>query len=195
MKFEKIITNPWFITIAGGFIFFFLGFIFYKGNIQTKGNYSPGIVKGNYVARDKISGNKVETRNVTINKNVTQTATGDNITQLATTGPIIIDNRKKNPPYVVTGKPLCFNKPQNKLFITKHEWSSQNYVPYVSFTVSARTIIDYKVTPLNAGITQYGSRSGKQDDGTWHESIFGFIGKYLMKITTTEPEEIKIEMK
>lgn len=81
MKRKKIIKNPWFIGISIALLFFILGLIFYKGYIQTEGDYSPGVVEGDYqkgddVARDKVEGDyiagdsilgdKIEAENVTI---------------------------------------------------------------------------------------------------------------------------------
>jgi hypothetical protein len=78
---KRFLKNPWFIGMSIALFFFILGLIFYKGNIQTKGDYSPGVVEGDYqigddIARDKIEGNyiggdnisgdKVEIENVTI---------------------------------------------------------------------------------------------------------------------------------
>lgn len=61
MNIKKILKNPWLI----GAFFFLLGLPFiYKGYIyiQTKGNYSPGFVEGDYIGGDKVEGDKIEAK-------------------------------------------------------------------------------------------------------------------------------------
>jgi len=80
MKLKKILKNPWFI----GIIFFLLGLIFYKGNIQTSGNKSPGSVEGNFIAEDQVLGDKIKVEGdyvkgdkYEVNQNINQKSPSD----------------------------------------------------------------------------------------------------------------------
>jgi len=126
-----------------------------------------------------------------------QAVTGNDNVQVATTGdnsPIIIDNRKESRKHIVKGNRLSKSQPEGKFFVTKYKFYSDHHIPYVSFTVFADTIVDCQIISLTTAIMTRGSRRGKQEDGSWHESIFGFSGKYLMSIKTTRPEDIEIKI-
>jgi len=77
--------NPWFITIVGGLIvsliIFILGLIFYKGYIKTKGNYSPGIVEGDYKAGDTVSGDKIINYETIIKNEIAKTDPSNVVTE------------------------------------------------------------------------------------------------------------------
>ena len=79
--------NPWFITIIGGLIFFILGLIVYKGcivykgYIRTKGDYSPGIVEGNYQAGDTVSGDKIINYGTIIKNEIAKTDQNNIVTE------------------------------------------------------------------------------------------------------------------
>lgn len=129
--------------------------------------------------------------------NVHQASTGNNVVQMATTGdnsPIVVNNLTESKKYIVRGNLVSSNKALGDLFVSEYEVYSRHHIPYVSFTVRADTIVDFQVKPLATGIVEYGSHSGKQDDGSWHESIFGFSGKYLLSIKTSAPDSIKLEI-
>lgn len=66
---KKLFKNPWFIAISAGLLFFILtGIIYHRRNTQTEGDYSPGVVEGNYRIGDDVRGDKMEVGNVYIGK-------------------------------------------------------------------------------------------------------------------------------
>lgn len=73
MRLKKIIKNPWFISFSVALLFFILGIFLYKENVETQGNYSPGIVKGNYQAGDSIAGDKITNYYTVIEKEIAKT--------------------------------------------------------------------------------------------------------------------------
>ena len=130
-----------------------------------------------------------------INKDVTQTATGDNITQVATTGdnsPIIIDNRKEILSNKIKTTTLSYNEFQEDFFVTKVELYSQHPIPNVYFAAHAKTIVEFDVSHQRAGVYMIG-HSGRRED-FWFTNIPNFGGKYLLVVKTKESEKVKIEI-
>lgn len=181
-------------AIIAGVFMLIIKFIPDKETIKTMGTHSPGAVSGNYTSGDHVVSDKIEAKNTTINKDVIQTATGDNITQVATTGdnsPIIINARKEELSHTIQAKQIYYNKAVGSLFITKIELYSQHPIPNVYFAAYAKSIVEFDVRPQRTGMSQAG-HSGKRED-FWFTNIPNFGGKYLLVVKTKESEEVKIE--
>lgn len=108
-----------------------------------------------------------------------------------TANKVVINNITQEISNSLEAKLIFANKQEGEYYVTKAELYSKHTIPNLFLAAYASTIENFDVGPMRAGMFMTG-HSGKRE-GYHFTNIPNFGGKYMLRVSTTQPEEIVIE--